>query len=48
MTTSTLVRPSEPQAPPLVRTFLALFVVTLAVGVAATYVMAAVRPSMFV
>ena len=48
MTTQSMPRPAEPAAPPLVRTLVALFAVTLAVGIAATYLMAAVRPSMFV
>jgi hypothetical protein len=48
MTTDSMTRPTAMQTPPLVRTLAALFLVTLAIGIATTFVIAAVRPSLFV
>jgi hypothetical protein len=48
MTTDSMTRPTVTQTPPLVRTLVALFLVTLAIGIATTFAIAALRPSLFV
>jgi len=40
--------PATPDAAPLAKALLVIFTVTLAIGIASTYLLAAVRPSLFV
>jgi hypothetical protein len=48
MTTQHATIPSAADAPPLAKALAVIFMVTLAIGIASTYVLAAVRPSLFV
>jgi hypothetical protein len=48
MTTQPTVQPLAPATPSLAKALAAIFLLTLAIGIASTYVLAAVRPSLFV
>ena len=47
MTAQSVQHSAEASAPSLVKAVAAIFSVTLATGIAATYLLAAVRPSLF-
>jgi hypothetical protein len=48
MTTQPTIRPLAQDAPSLTKALAVIFVLTLAIGIASTYLLAAVRPSLFV
>jgi hypothetical protein len=48
MTTQPTIRPLAQDAPSLTKALAVIFVLTLTIGIASTYLLAAVRPSLFV
>ncbi len=48
MTARPVPHSADPVAPPLAKALALIFAVTLAIGIASTYLLAAVRPSLFI